>query len=177
MQDDFFSSRDITVQPGTTITWQNVGNRPHTSTSDTGIWDSGTVNPGQSWSWTVPADAQSGTSFPYFCIFHGDPGGQGMAGVIRVEANAPPPPPGSVTVTTPGLTFDPERVEIPPGGVVTWQFSETTHNVTFEDEAPPDGNILDSLPGTSVSRTFPAPGDYDYICTLHDDQKGRVRVR
>ena len=34
-----------------------------------------TVNSGGSSSWTVPADAAPGTVFPYFCIFHGAPGG------------------------------------------------------------------------------------------------------
>ncbi len=36
-----------------------------------------------------------------------------MAGIVHVQTNAPPP--NSVTVTTPGLTFSPERVEIPVG--------------------------------------------------------------
>ncbi len=178
MKDDFFSSREVTVKPGTKIIWRNLGDRQHTSTSDDGVWDSGTLNPGESWSWTVPADAQSGTSLAYYCVFHGDPGGQGMAGVVHVQTDAPPPPPpNSVSVTTPGLTFSPERVEIRVGWTVIWEFSGTTHNVTFEDKAPPGGNIPDSPPGTVHSRTFPVAGDYDYECTMHDGMKGRVRVQ
>ncbi|MFQ5651070.1 MAG: plastocyanin/azurin family copper-binding protein, partial [bacterium] len=180
MKDNFFSPRSVGVQPGATITWENAGKKKHTSTSDSGIWDSGDVNAGQSYSWTVPTNAADGSSFPYYCVFHGDRGGQGMAGVINVGANPPPPSAGdTVIVTTPGSTFSPERVEIKPGDTVVWEFSGTTHNVTFkdEDETPPDGDIPDSPPGASVSRTFPDEGDYDYECTLHDGQKGRIRVR
>ncbi|MFQ5641361.1 MAG: plastocyanin/azurin family copper-binding protein, partial [bacterium] len=178
MKDNFFSPREVAVKPGATITWDNVGQKKHTSTSDTGIWDSGTVSTGGSFSWTVPADAQSGTRLPYFCVFHGDRGGQGMAGVINVNTNPPPPDAGNkVTVTTPGTNFSPERVEIEPGDTVVWKFSGTTHNVTFKDETPPGGDIPDSEPGTEVSRTFPDEGDYDYECTLHKGQKGRIRVR
>ena len=85
--------------------------------------------------------------------------------------------PSGPTVTTPGNTFGPQEVQIAPGGMVTWAFSETTHNVTFRDLAPPGGNIPDTAPGNSVSRTFPTAGDYDYVCTRHDGMKGRVRVR
>ncbi|MFQ5603972.1 MAG: cupredoxin domain-containing protein [bacterium] len=181
MKDNFFSPRNVTVNPGAKITWNNSGRKKHTSTSDTGLWDSGTVNTGGSYSWTVPADAQDGTSFPYFCIFHGDRGGQGMAGSINVGSgggsNPPPSTGNTVVVTTPGKSFSPERVEIQPGDTVTWQFSGTTHNVTFEKEAPSGGDIPDSEPGTEVSRTFTNEGDYDYECTLHHGQKGRIRVR
>jgi len=178
MRDDFFSPRDVTVQPGVTITWQNEGSKNHTSTSDTNLWDSGSVGTGVSWSWTVPSATQLGTDFPYYCIFHGDPGGSGMAGAIHVgDASTDPGGDATVTVTTPGATFSPDFVEILPGETVAWMFSGSTHNVTFEDESPPGGDIPDSPPGTEVIRTFPAEGDYDYECTLHAGQTGRIRVR
>jgi plastocyanin len=91
----------------------------------------------------------------------------------------PPPPPGGgdgATVTTDGNEFNPERVFIAPGGSVTWQFSGGIHNVTFEDTAPPGGDIPDTSPGNAVTRTFPSRGDYDYECSHHSDMKGRVRV-
>ncbi len=179
MQDNFFTDATITVMPGTKIVWDNTGNRPHTSTADDGTWDSGTVDAGQRWSWIVPASTPLGTTLPYYCQFHGDAGGQGMAGLIRVDsAPPPPPPPTSVdTVTMTADQFIPERVEIPVGGMVTWIFSGITHNVTFDGSAPPGGNIPDTSPGSAISRTFVAAGDYDYECTLHNGHKGRVRVR
>ncbi len=79
-------------------------------------------------------------------------------------------------VGTSGDQFGPDEVEIAPGRTVVWQFAGT-YNVTFEDEAPPEGSIPNSVAGTSAARTFPRAGDYDYYCTLHDGMKGRIRVR
>jgi plastocyanin len=82
-----------------------------------------------------------------------------------------------LTITTPNHTFSPDYLAVPPGAAVTWTFSGATHNVTFEDRAPPGGNVPDTAPGASVSRTFQALGDYDYECTIHKGMKGRIRVR
>jgi len=81
----------------------------------------------------------------------------------------------AAVVTTTGDVFAPEEIEVAPGSTVVWQFSGT-YNVTFRDEAPPEGHIPTSS-GTSVARTFTVAGDYDYYCTLHDGMKGRIRVR
>lgn len=85
--------------------------------------------------------------------------------------------PGGVTISTAGNVFTPNDVTIAPGTTVTWQFSGTTHNVTFTKLVPPGGNIPDTAPGNSVSLTFMMVGDYDYICTHHSDMKGRIRVQ
>ena len=60
---------------------------------------------------------------------------------------------------------------------MTWAFSGTTHNVTFETLAPPGGNIPDAAPGSTASRTFPQVGDYKYFCSIHGNMKGKIRVR
>jgi trimeric autotransporter adhesin len=85
--------------------------------------------------------------------------------------------PGNATVTTPGVTFSPSTVTIGAGGTVTWQFSGARHNVIFRSAAPPGGNIPDTDPGSSVSRTFTAAGTYDYDCTRHNGMSGRVVVQ
>jgi plastocyanin len=41
IQDFFFSPADVSVPAGTTVTWVNEGNVPHTVTSDDGQFDSG----------------------------------------------------------------------------------------------------------------------------------------
>lgn len=43
-----FGPASITVPVGTTITWQNNDGIAHTSTSDTGVWDTGAIAPGAS---------------------------------------------------------------------------------------------------------------------------------
>jgi plastocyanin len=59
-----FSEAEITVAPGTTVTWMNTGVAPHTVT---GLpQESGTIDPGQSFSYTFDT---AGT-FTYQCAFH-----------------------------------------------------------------------------------------------------------
>ena len=80
MEDNFFSQQVDTVAVGGTVTWTNTGNNPHTSTSDSNIWNSGEVSPGQSF----PQTFTEAGSFPYHCTFHGPPG-VGMAGTILLR--------------------------------------------------------------------------------------------
>ncbi len=53
---------------------------PHTVTADDGSFDSGTLNGGQSFSYTFEQPGE----YPYYCALHGAPGGVGMAGTVTV---------------------------------------------------------------------------------------------
>ncbi len=88
------------------MTWVNNDTVPHTATSDTGVWDSGTLNPGQSFSFTFN---DAGT-FPYHCAIHG---AASMSGTIVVE-NASPTPSASPTEPPP-LTPVVTPTELPTG--------------------------------------------------------------
>jgi plastocyanin len=68
IEDFFFSPANITVAPGTTVTWVNNGRAPHTATatSPSGAFDSGTLQPGQSFSFTFN---RPGT-YAYHCAIH-----------------------------------------------------------------------------------------------------------
>ena len=68
IQDFLFDPDQITVAPGTTVTWVNDGEEPHTSTADDGMWDSGTLQPGESYSFTFDEPG----SYSYFCEIHPD---------------------------------------------------------------------------------------------------------
>jgi plastocyanin len=76
-----FREKEVTVPVGTTVTWMYNANLPHTVTSDDGLFDSGTLGSGGSFSYTFD---EAGT-FAYHCRFHGGPGGSAMSGVIIVE--------------------------------------------------------------------------------------------
>ena len=80
MRDNFFQQRVDTVAITGTVTWRNDGAVPHTSTSDAGTWDSGSVDSGETF---VRQFTQAGT-FAYHCTFHGAPGA-GMSGTIVVR--------------------------------------------------------------------------------------------
>lgn len=46
MRDNFFAPRRLVVEKGSRVRWANRGANPHTTTSVTGLWDSGTLSPG-----------------------------------------------------------------------------------------------------------------------------------
>src|SRR5215208_7336588 len=64
--DNFFDPPDATVEPGSTITWTNNGDEPHTVTADDGSFDSGRLNPGDSY--TVAFGGQG--TVTYHCEIH-----------------------------------------------------------------------------------------------------------
>jgi hypothetical protein len=72
-----FQPSPLTISVGTTVTWTNQDSVAHTSTSDNGVWDSGSIAPGASYSFTFN---QAG-SFAYHCAIHPN-----MHGMIIVQA-------------------------------------------------------------------------------------------
>jgi plastocyanin len=68
IQDFFFDPDQMTVAPGTTVTWVNEAQTPHTTTADDGTWDSGTLEQGDDFSFTFD---EPGT-YTYHCSIHPD---------------------------------------------------------------------------------------------------------
>ena len=79
IQDFFFSPANVSVPAGTTVTWVNEGNVPHTVTSDDGQFDSGVLMPGDSY--TVMFKGQG--TITYHCMIH-----PSMTGSVTVGAPA-----------------------------------------------------------------------------------------
>jgi plastocyanin len=79
IQDFSFSPDQITVAPGTTVTWTNEGPSPHTTTADDGSWDSGTLQQGEDFSFTFD---KPGT-YTYHCSIHPD-----MTASVKVSGGA-----------------------------------------------------------------------------------------
>jgi plastocyanin len=71
-----YSPNPIAVTVGGTVTWTNTDAIAHTSTSDTGVWNSGTIAAGASFTATFTT---AGT-FTYHCNFH-----PGMVGTVMVQ--------------------------------------------------------------------------------------------
>src|SRR5215218_4586885 len=70
IQDFSFSPAQITVAPGTTVTWVNEGEAPHTVTSTDGKeLDSATLQPGDTYSFTFKED-DAGETYAYQCTIH-----------------------------------------------------------------------------------------------------------
>ena len=79
MEDNYFDQAEITVPAGTTVTWLQNGNNPHTTTSYDGLWDSGLIEGGTGETFSFTFD-EPGT-YTYFCGPHED---QCMVGTVTV---------------------------------------------------------------------------------------------
>jgi len=83
-----FDPAALTVTAGQAVTWTNVDTVAHTTTSDTGAWNSGAIQPGQSFSQTF----NTAGTFTYHCMIHPN-----MTGSITVLTST------ASSVTTAGM--------------------------------------------------------------------------
>jgi plastocyanin len=105
--------------------------------------------------------------------------------VTTTTAAAPPPvtvsspkpkahASASASVNTGDFFFSPGSVTIAVGDTVSWHNSgEAPHNATANNGSFATGTIN---PGGSGSHTFNSAGTFSYICTIHPQMKGTVRV-
>lgn len=196
-----YSPQTVTVTLGTRIRWLNEGPSTHTTTSDTGVWDSGVMNPGQ----TYGVLFNSPGTYPYHCTLHPET----MTGTVNVlaycTATATPNTTPSVTPTvtrtatpvrsatatrtstvTPVCTptsrsvlivdsgYLPPDVTVTLGTTLSW-FNEgpSVHTSTSDTGLWDSGNIN---PGFSYGYTFNSPGTYSYHCAIHPALVGTVNV-
>lgn len=76
MQNTAFVPGNLTVSVGTTVTWTNRDNMAHNTISNDGLWNSGTLNSGGTFSFTFTDEGTYG----YVCTLH-----PGMTGLITVQ--------------------------------------------------------------------------------------------
>ena len=70
-----FQPPTLVLKRGDTVVWQNKDLVPHTATA-AGGFDSGRIESGERWSWTVPGDGR----IDYVCTYH-----PGMKGSLTVR--------------------------------------------------------------------------------------------
>jgi plastocyanin len=88
------------------------------------------------------------------------------AGKARASASA--------TVTMGDFFFSPASVSIAVGDTVTWRNTgQAPHNATADDGSFKTPTINQ---GQSTSHRFTQAGSFSYICTIHPQMKGTVRV-
>jgi plastocyanin len=61
-----FRPRSVTIAVGDVVVWKNTGPSQHTTTSDSGVWDSGVMNVGA----TFRHRFNSAGVFSYHCSIH-----------------------------------------------------------------------------------------------------------
>ena len=95
-----------------------------------------------------------------------------MVGLICFAASAQPQE--ETTVMIQNLTFDPATVEVFVGSTVVWTNEDDVDHTVTSTEPLFDSGVIP--PGGEFSYTFDEVGIYDYICTLHPDARGQVKV-
>lgn len=86
-----FLPQVVTVAAGTTVHWEQIGGAPHSVTADDGTFDSHPTCKQDPSTCMQDGDAFDHTfadagEFAYYCVIHGGPSGEGMAGTVIVEA-------------------------------------------------------------------------------------------
>jgi plastocyanin len=176
-----FEQKSVTIPAGGTVTWNNVGTRPHTATDRGGTFDTQPINPGETGSITLDAP---GTYF-YFCRINPSK----MNGIITVEAT----PQASQTVRVQtidptniegeSLRFDPPQLEVEAGTTIqVANVGGKPHSMTATDGSFNTG-ILQPGPeagrfaGTNTTFRIDDPGTYQFFCEIHSQvMKGTLVV-
>ena len=133
--DDFFDAEVTRVPVGTTVEWRNDGRNKHTVTADDGTFDSGNMEPGAEFSHTF---AKAGV-YRYYCVYHGSPGGIGMAGIV-VVGDVPLPGGG-------GARVGPGREPVPSGAGRTIRVPQDQATVQAAVDAAAPGDLVLIGPG------------------------------
>ncbi len=200
--DNGYDPSALTVAVGSSLTWVNTGELPHTVTARDGAFDSGFLMSGDTW--TRRFDAVG--TFEYFCTLHPEmvatvevvsgsgttPGDESVpgAGGTSDEGSASPPAPGSgddgttvgdgaasgivFTVDVIDSDYSPRTVTVPVGATVAWvNVGEIPHTVTAADDAFDSGIMMT---GDRFTWVFDEPGTFGYVCTIHPGMTGTVVV-
>jgi plastocyanin len=102
----------LSVVEGTSVIWQNDDTVAHTATSDTGLFDTGTIQPSAS---SSPVPFNSPGVFPYYDSIAG---AASMSGTIEVTASPSPSPSPSASASvtpspSPSVTVSPTPTPTP----------------------------------------------------------------
>jgi plastocyanin len=175
-----YSPRRLTVEAGTTVTWTNTGQRPHTATDRGGTFDTRPVAPGASAKVTL---STPGTYF-YFCRINPAK----MNGVLTVEPGADEPRAVRVQAVDPGFTgdrlrFDPSELTVAAGTtLLVANVGGKPHTLTADDGSF-DTGVIDPgaeggrFAGKNASVTLNQAGTFKFHCEIHPAaMKGVVTV-
>ena len=101
VRDTVFQPADLQIAVGDTVTWTNQGVMEHNVLADDDSFGSGAAS---SLAWTFSHTFVSAGDFRYFCEVHGNRGGIGMAGIVRVASNGGNDEPGNLRFSAPGYS-------------------------------------------------------------------------
>ena len=137
-----FNKQTLDISVGDTVQWTNRDSSAHTATSDSGLWNSGSLSNAESFSFTFTSPG----SFPYFCGIH-----PFMTGTIVVSQPQGSPSP-ALTGPANGAVlgdFNPTLTWSLPDGSTQYHLKVTPAN--------DDGPGVSVIGNAATSFTIPPP--------------------
>jgi plastocyanin len=178
-----YDAKSLTVDLGTTVTWTNTGQRPHTVTDRGGTFDIEPIAPkgNGAITFTVPG------TYSYFCRINPSK----MNGTVVVTGG--PSPVNRIQALDPAregeqLRFDPNQLTVAAGStVVLANVGGKPHTLTadvtgnddpaFDTGVVPPGAEGGRFAGSNASITLPEPGTFSFHCEIHPAaMKGTITV-
>lgn len=86
---------------------------------------------------------------------------------------------GEVDAALSGFAFDPEVVEVPVGGTVTWTNMDGTRHTVTAGSPGEESDAFEELSldaEASGSLTFPEAGSFAFFCEIHPSMRVTVEV-
>ena len=157
--DNFFNPSVANIKVNDTVRWVWIGNDEHSTTSSTGLWDSGVH--GRNFEFS--RQFTSAGNFPYFCTEHGN-----QTGRISVTATPPPIDPAALGegVDLPGLAWT-------TGGNAGWiNQGRTTHDRV---DAVQSGRVT-HRGNTWIETTITGPGTLRFWWRVSSEPNDRLRL-
>ncbi len=166
-----YGPNTLTVDVGTTVTWTNTSNRPHTVTDRGGTFDSQPILPGHLATVTLTAPGV----YSYFCRINPAK----MNGIIVVRAAAQPSKVVRVQAVDPAnvageqFRFDPNNLSVAAGTtLLVANVGGKPHTLTADDGSFTTGIIAPGadngrFAGSSAVLTLNKPGVYQFHCDIH----------
>ena len=139
-----FNPTPLTIMVGDTVIWTNLDNTTHTTTSDTGVWNSGNLVKNATFSFTF---TQAGI-YPYHCNIH-----LTMKATIIVQ-DPTATPTSTVTSTATGTdTPTPTSTDTPTATATDTPTPTHTATATATDTITPGGPTLTDTPTPAQTDT------------------------
>ena len=153
-----FTPSTVNIGVNNSVTWNWVGS-PHTTTSDTGLWDSGVFGTGH----TFTQKFASAGSFPFHCVVH-----PFMTGTVVVQSTIVPPTVAFASPTNGSVFAAPASFPLTATALDT---SGSITNVQFFQGSTLLGNATSSPYSVSVRNL--AAGTYTFSAVATDNVGSR----
>jgi plastocyanin len=186
--DEAFHPPMLEVATGATVEWAHVdGDEEHTVTSSDGLFNSGIMVGGQTFTQTFDSPG----TFSYFCGIHPE-----MLGTITVsgpdlapvavpvasepaleepaDAAADPLSTTAGEVSIIDFSFQPATIEVAIGSTVTWTNDDSVDHTVTATEGSFNSGVMGA--GDAFAQTFDTPGTFEYFCAIHPSMQGAIIV-